>query len=1071
MSTNKIRRVPPKTKAWNQLKKLSKRKRIPIDTSNFLSLTVQDIEEEIRKLKFTPQAPEEFPINRPKITRSKTDIYYEALRIQEGVSKKIIDKSRYRYYSTKDLQNILIKLKQERLLTQRAFNERNVKQKQYKNLGTQISIPLSPPLNFSETEELQKSIKKQLVRFRPRDSIQIQLIYTYSSNSVSNIGSKSFEAIQNRDIRDDFPRMFSSWRDNIHLEGSDAEAELNEVILKIIPENRGGCRKTEKIIRLPTMQVQDPVSRNNNCFFQCVKEQLGWKYVTDEKCNKIRQEFDLEPNSMISISSAIEIFEKHCPDYSISIHDNETNEFTTTSPGRTPDAQLFLSSNHYTRILTNHKKQCKKCGANYATQHNCKLAKFPFCSNCRDYHDPTKPCRKTRVEYVNRVLQSKKIDPEKDAKTMNSIIVHYDIETFVHHGSHIPYIVGFVVMRNRECLESFNFFAGDNCMHQFITYLSKFSSEKVVYVNAFNGANFDHIKFISTAMKMNKKPEKYIMTNGSIIRAKFDNLELIDVSKHTVGSLNANLKNFKCAVQKGDFDHSKASRWEIMSEELKADCLKYLQGDVDGLAELFIKINDEVFTKFNICIHDKFSISQMTFQVWSSKLQPDHAVCLPSMQQEPIFRQAVYGARTYPSKRAFESSQRDRVIAGEIKYEDIEDYLVDLDVVSLYPTAMAFNEFPTGKAYELASHTQITEFNQLLEHNSLPHGAGWLPLGIYHISFKANPNVAHAPLPRRSNGLLRWTLEEGEGYYTSVDIENALQQGYQIEITPKGGFYWKTKAPIFKSYIEELYQYKQKAEKGTAAYQISKLFMNGLYGKMIQRPIPQKTEWVKTSQEFWKFYGKNKVLEMEFINDSLYLVGTPRDEEVQEKSITKPTHIGAFILAYSRRIMLEYFQRTNLYFNSSDQEKRLENDFFYTDTDSIIVHARNMIDTNPGELGKVDFDIKGKLISAKFIAPKLYCCEYITKENEIKYHFRGKGVQESKLTSDAFDRMHQGEAIEFQRDFQMKKLTVKLNSKQKERSDEHFSILHLTGSQTSRTLNKTAWAGREFVGNHSVCLK
>ncbi len=60
------------------------------------------------------------------------------------------------------------------------------------------------------------------------------------------------------------------------------------------------------------------------------------------------------------------------------------------------------------------------------------------------------------------------------------------------------------------------------------------------------------------------------------------------------------------------------------------------------------------------------------------------------------------------------------------------------------------------------------------------------------------------------------------------------------------------------------------------------------------------------------------------------------------KKITKPSYLGSFILGYSRRIMLNYLKQTNPYFDSPDLKNQLENSPYYTDTDSIQIHRRNL---------------------------------------------------------------------------------------------------------------------------------
>ena len=83
------------------------------------------------------------------------------------------------------------------------------------------------------------------------------------------------------------------------------------------------------------------------------------------------------------------------------------------------------------------------------------------------------------------------------------VIVHYDIETHTRAGAdnmrvHTPYIVGYVDNINN----SFRYFAGSDCMEQFIQHLFTYKSMKKVYINAFNGSKFDHYEFVKRLNRM-----------------------------------------------------------------------------------------------------------------------------------------------------------------------------------------------------------------------------------------------------------------------------------------------------------------------------------------------------------------------------------------------------------------------------------------------------------------------------------------------------------------------------------------------------------------------------------------
>ena len=81
------------------------------------------------------------------------------------------------------------------------------------------------------------------------------------------------------------------------------------------------------------------------------------------------------------------------------------------------------------------------------------------------------------------------------------------------------------------------------------------------------------------------------------------------------------------------------------------------------------------------------------------------------------------------------------------------------------------------------------------------------------------------------------------------------------------------------------------------------------------------------------------------------------------------------------------------YFDSCDLKQQLENSPFYTDTDSIQIHAKNMKDlVMDNEIGGISDDLgeNSKILYEGWIAPKLYFLKYVEKlldHEEIKISF------------------------------------------------------------------------------------
>jgi hypothetical protein len=58
-------------------------------------------------------------------------------------------------------------------------------------------------------------------------------------------------------------------------------------------------------------------------------------------------------------------------------------------------------------------------------------------------------------------------------------------------------------------------------------------------------------------------------------------------------------------------------------------------------------------------------------------------------------------------------------------------------------------------------------------------------------------------------------------------------------------------------------------------------------------------------------------MDMIKFHDKVCLVGQKREDVDKQKALTKPTQLASFILAYSRRIMLNYMKQLNPYFDIS----------------------------------------------------------------------------------------------------------------------------------------------------------
>ena len=959
-------------------------------------------------------------------------------------------------------------------------------------------------VSMYDTDDLKHLISPRLkhaLRTGITNGGDVNIKFNFFDNNIHT--SKVFNSFLIRNEQD-FWDMIQQYNDINTANTPDYTHTAVGIKITIFAENAGGCSKDKSKKHIGDTIITSSKSSNNNCFFMEVFDllNLNVKRLGRVKGNTIRREVGLDPDALIPISSALEIYKKYRtnPNEDIRITDNAT--FQKFQTGDNIVRELRLDKEHYETVNVKVKQQCHKCGTTYINTHKCNLQKQQF------YESKVKKTGK-------RFLLCKDLE---ESYNNEDEVLHFDLETFQNANIadgfkiHTPYITGY------NDGNEFKYFAGDDNIINFVDYIlekgasimganlernkdeliklnnklkekdltkdiikktkskiSKLSKPPTLYVNAYNGANFDHYCIFQEFLRRGCRPEKHIINNGSVIQFSYKNIKLFDMCKHLQGSLSANLKALECNIQKGDFNHDNGSRWEDMSESLREDCLKYLEADVMGMRELYNKLNKTIYNEYKVNLSSFISTSSLTFNMWKKNIRNKFNVQLPNLKQENAFRQSVRGGRTYKSKHQFLSKQYESFHKGECDFEDIDDFVIDADVVSLYPTAMAHYPYPVGECKEL----KIGEVEMKGK------------MGIYFIKYETNKHLIHSVGGRRENNALKWDLKDLEigGWYTSIDIEDMIANGYKVEIIK--GFYWEEVEFIFKDYIEKLFK-KKEAEakagrKGSAIYMLAKLWMNGLYGKNIQRPIYTDSTVIKNNVEYWKFWGKNVITDTTEVENEdgemvWFITGTPRVDRKREECITKPTQLGAFILAYSRRIMLNYMKEANPHFdistNPSDenQAKQIENDIYYTDTDSLQMHARNahMIkDLGKKSLGGITDDLGDncKIIKGLWIAPKLYMLEYIKKgDPKPHYHFRGKGLNKDSLNVQQFENMSNGGSLVNTREFQMKRIHIKKNSNQQ--LVPEFSILHYSkgtdASRLTRTVNTTPWAGRDFKDNSSI---
>lgn len=874
---------------------------------------------------------------------------------------------------------------------------------------------------------------------------------------------------------------------------SDLTFEVERVNIRFVNQTGGGVRSEWKKLTLrdeknkPLMTLSSPPSKKNNCLFACLDIK---KPNTDVKLwrehyayfNSIREEFGIKPNDVIPHEQAHQIGLKYCPEYS-GIYVNTIDDPIRSiigEPYSDGSLSVMLMDNHYWRIDAKI-HICNKCYRRYLNTHTCNAEDLVWMKNRFKNQDPI--IRQTYEEGTEWVQEKDRLDhskEKKDAYLKDREIIHYDIETYQdalggEHIQHKCYIIGYTYYDAGKWV--YDEFSGDNCMWEFYCFLDTLP-KNVKYINAYNGSRFDHYELFRLETRdCNSKIDKdFVLANGRILRGKIHKkIQMIDLAQHTTGTLASNLKSYGCEMAKGDIDHNLSTRWETTCEGRRKEVRDYLKIDVLGLRELYEKMNSATWYKYQLNLCEFMTSASMLWYVFREGFNPVD-IHLPTSTQDKLFRESIYGGRTYNNKRRFISNQYDDVMKlvdtdGVLPegwdYESINDYVFDADVVSLYPTAMTY-DFPCGKAIPVDEKWLNDPANQDTIKNKF---------GIYEIAYVPNPELLTPVLPRREDGKLLWDLKSYNGTYTSVDIERAKSKGYKISLLK--GYYWEEKCKVFKPYIDEHYKMKQNAKKGTPQYLLAKLFLNGLYGKCIQNEISINNNVVKTLDDFNALYEKEVIKEIHpYGKKYWWTVSVDRVQDAQDKANSwyrqKPSYLGAFILSYSRQIMDKWYgEACNELDSTISLEEKLRRLPFYMDTDSLNVPNTALkqyggtieIDKS---LGGIDDDVGGKIIQGIWVRPKCYMFKYLAYDKDrerycIKRHYRCAGVPSKYLTDQAYEAFDVDKSYDFYREFDIQKIGYRMSTKEIEMGYNHFSHRHIKDKEKlKKVINETSYAGRLF---------
>lgn len=244
------------------------------------------------------------------------------------------------------------------------------------------------------------------------------------------------------------------------------------------------------------------------------------------------------------------------------------------------------------------------------------------------------------------------------------------------------------------------------------------------------------------------------------------------------------------------------------------------------------------------------------------------------------------------------------------------------DFNSLYPSVMLENEFPIGLPAQVDTYEK-----------GYP--------GFYEAEVEIPSSINIPPLPCLKDGKLIFPVGRFSGHFVSCELDRVLDLGGSVRV--KKGIIFHQSKRIFSTYVKHLYAMKAASDKDGAGYLISKLYLNGLYGKFGQRR--EQSSIFKCSA----IEAARRGLTPYMPEMGLYI------EKQESRGGYILPHIAAWVTAKARLKLYD----------------RLTPQVHYCDTDS--VYTPETLPCHDTELGALKFE--KRVERAYFILPKLYRLE------------------------------------------------------------------------------------------------
>ena len=428
-------------------------------------------------------------------------------------------------------------------------------------------------------------------------------------------------------------------------------------------------------------------------------------------------------------------------------------------------------------------------------------------------------------------------------------------------------------------------------------------------------------------------------------------------------------------------------------------CLKcYNELTINTLSRYNMKYLNSRTQKIENLLKSKYNV----ITIWEHEFNNEmKKVKIDDLLEPPKIRESFYGGRCEPTKLIYNFKSKN--VKG--KY---------IDVVSLYPTVMYYDKYPVGHPKKVLKPKEYNKewfgfiyckvippkglYLPVLPYKQKTKNAHKLLFGLcrtcmnrinlkcthfnttkHNIECTKGCNIKRCPQcqltrKRAKENCQQCYIERNSdcthsdseraitGFWTTPEMEKALEKGYKIEKIYEVWNFENYSTELFKEYIKKFLkikletskftcseeEYRQKARKFGIELEelkenpgmrfISKICLNSLWGKFGQNQKVRHSEYIDTEKDFYKVVLNDKIenLALMFLNENIVYTSYETKDEFLKDNYNTNIYIASFTTSWARLRLYNMLEK-------------LDKNVCYCDTDSIVYIENVNIDQDIGD--------------------------------------------------------------------------------------------------------------------------